>query len=193
MNYEYIEKLVLKAKNDETLSKEELAKEFRPLIINISNKTFLHGYDKHDLQNECYRTLFRCVCLYNVENHRFVAYATNAIKNNMSDLIKRVTNRSSAEGNEALCLSDNLEHSLPSNEDSLENVLCTECDYEDLRFAINKLTDAEKELIKFVFFKNNTVRAYANKKNMCYSTVSQRKKVALTKLNKYINKLKYSE
>ena len=87
----------------------------------------------------------------------------------MNDLIKRVINRSSAEGHEALC---------------------TKCDYEELRFAINNLTAAEKELIKFVFFKNNTVRTYANQKNMCYSTASQRKKVALTKLSKYINRLK---
>jgi len=108
----------------------------------------------------------------------------------MNDLIKRVNNRSSAEGHEALCLSDNLEHSLPSNEDNLEDALCTKCDYEELRFAINNLTAAEKELIKFVFFKNNTVRTYANQKNMCYSTASQRKKVALTKLSKYINRLK---
>jgi len=192
MNYEYIENLVLKAKNGDTLSKEKLAQEFRPLIINISKKTFLHGYDNHDIQNECYRTLFRCVFLYNVQNHRFVAYATNGIKNNINDLIKRVKTRSSAEGHEALCLSDNLEHSLPSTEDSLEDTLCAKCDYDELRFAINNLNEEEKELIKFVFFKNNTVKTYANKKNMCYSTASQRKKVALTKLSKYINKLKYA-
>lgn len=192
MDYEYIENLVFKSKNGDTFSKEKLTYEFRPLIISISKKTFLHGYDKFDIQNECYRTLFKCVGLYNVENHRFVAYATNAIKNNIKDLIKRSKTRSSAEGHEALCLSDNLEHSLTSDEDTLENSLCTKCDYEDLRFAINNLTDTEKELIKFVFFKHNTVRTYASKKNMCYSTANQRKKVALNKLSKYINKLKYA-
>ena len=137
MNYDYIENLVLKAKNGDALSKEKLAEEFRPLIINISKKTFLHGYDKNDLQNDCYRTLFKCVCLYKMENHRFVAYATNAIKNNINDLIKRSKTRSLAEGRESLCLSDNLEHSLPSNEDNLEDILCTKCDYEELSFAIN--------------------------------------------------------
>ena len=193
MNYEYIERLVLKSKNGDELSKEKLMHEFRPLIINISKKTFIHGYDNHDIQHECYRTLFRCVCLYKLENHRFVAYATNAIKNNINDLIKRSKSRSSAEGHEALCLSDNLEHSLPSNEDNIEDALCTKCDIEELRFAINNLTDAEKELIKFVFFKHNTVRAYASKKNMCYSTASQKKKVALTKLSKYLRKYKYAQ
>ena len=36
------------------------------------------------------KSLFKCVSMYNLEKHRFVAYATNAIKNNMGDLIKRI-------------------------------------------------------------------------------------------------------
>ncbi len=44
----------------------------------------------HDLQHECYQSLFKCLSLYNLDKHRFVAYATNAIKNNMNDLIKRI-------------------------------------------------------------------------------------------------------
>ena len=98
MNFEYIEELVTNCKNGDALSKEKLAEEFRPLIFNISKRTFIHGYAIHDIQNEGYKTLFNCVSLYNLEKHRFVAYASNSIKNNINDLIKRIKIRSFTEG-----------------------------------------------------------------------------------------------
>ena len=54
MNFEYIESLVTKSKNGDTLSKEKLAEEFRPLIFNISKRTFIDGYEIQDIQNQCY-------------------------------------------------------------------------------------------------------------------------------------------
>ncbi|MDR3598167.1 sigma-70 family RNA polymerase sigma factor [Clostridium sp.] len=197
MDYEYIEKLVLKSKNGDKLSKEKLVNEFRPLILNIAKRTFLHGYENHDIQNECYKTLFKCLSMYKMDSHRFVAYASNGIRNNINDLIKRVKTRSSAEGSEALTLSDDLEDSLPSNEDNIEEALCSKADYEALKLAIASLSKEERELIKFVFLKNNTLAAYALLKNMPYSTANRRKKIALMKLSKYMNQapeiIKYSK
>lgn len=187
MDYEYIEKLVQNSKKGDKISKEKLVDEFRPLILNIAKRTFLHGYENNDIQNECYRTLFKCLSMYNPESHRFVAYASNGIRNNINDLIKRVKNKSLTEGSEALTLSDNLEESLPSNEDNLEDVLCSKADYEALKSAICSLSKEEKELIKFVFLKNNTLSAFASLKNMPYSTASRKKKIALMKLSKHID------
>ena len=133
------------------------------------------------------KSLFKCVSLYNLEKHRFVAYATNAIKNNMNDLIKRIKTRSSTEGNDALSLHDDVEKDLPSQDISLEDLFCEECDYEDLRLALNNLNEEEKELIDFIFYKNNTVQNYAYFKNMCYSTASLKKKVTLKKIFDYIS------
>ena len=172
MNFEYIECLVTKCKNDDKLSKEKLAEEFRPLIFNISKRTFIDRYEIHDIQNQCYETLFKCVSLYNLEKHRFVAYATNAIKNNINDLIKRIQTRSYTDGNAALSLHDDVEKDLPSQDISLEDLFCDQCDYDDLRLAINNLTEEEKELIDFIFYKNNTVQNYACINNMCYSNAS---------------------
>jgi len=98
MDFDYIEDLVTKCKNNDVAAKEKLAAKFRPLIYNISKRTFIDGYDIRDIQNEAYKSLFKCVSTYNLEKHRFVAYATNAIKNNMGDLIKRIKTRRSTEG-----------------------------------------------------------------------------------------------
>lgn len=188
MDYDYIENLAFKSRNGDEISKEKLVNEFRPLILNIAKRTFLHGYENSDIQSECYKSLFKCLSMYNPDSHRFVAYASNGIRNNINDLIKRVKTRSSAEGSEALTLSDNLEDSLPSNEDNLEDILCNKCDYEILKSAIASLTREEKELIKFIFFKNNTLAAYASLKNLPYSTANRKKKLTLLKLNKHLNR-----
>lgn len=182
MDYNYVESLVYQCKNGDMISKEKLADEFRPLIINISKRTFIDGYDLNDIRNECYKSLFKCVSLYNLEKHKFVAYATNAIKNNINDLIKHIKTRSSTNGNDALSLHSDVEKDLPSHDIALEDLFCDMCDYNDLRVAIKNLTEEEKELIDFIFFKNNTAQDYAYYKNMCYSTACLKKKVILKKI-----------
>jgi len=182
MDFNYIESLVIKCKNNDETAKEKLAAEFTPLIYNISKRTFIDGYNMYDIQQECFESLFKSVSMYNIKKHRFVAYATNAIKNNIKDLIKRIKSRSSAEGDEALSLHYNFENDLPSEEISTEVSLCEMCDYEDLRLALDNLTREEKEFIDFVFFKNYTVLDYSHLKNMCYSTAILKKNTILKKI-----------
>lgn len=187
MDFKEIECLVAGVKSENELSKERLVEEFKPFIINLSNKTFINGYDNQDIQNECFRILFNCVYLYKLEKHRFVAYATNGIKNSINDLIKKSKNRSSSEGMEALTLSDNLEHTLPSTDCGLEEMMCNKENNEFLIEAFNTLSEDEKELIIFVYFKNNSLQTYAYWKNMCYSTATRKKKLILTKLKRVLN------
>jgi len=52
---------------------------------------------------------------------------------------------------------------------------------------INNLNKKEKELIDFIFYKNNIVQNYAYFKNMLYSTANLKKKVILNKIFDYIN------
>lgn len=182
MDFNYIEVLVTKCKNNDKTAKEKLAEEFRTLICSISKRTFVDGYNILDIQQECYISLFKSVSMYNLEKHRFVAYATNAIKNNISDLIKRIKSKSSTEGIHALSLHADVEKEFPSEEISTEISLCEMCDYEDLRRAINNLNEDEIEFINFIFFKNNTVKDYAYYKNMHYSTAILKKKNILMKL-----------
>ena len=94
MNFNYIETLVAKAKNGDVSAKEIIFKEFRPMILNISKRTFVHGYEFSDIEHECYATLLKCIKIYDLDKKRFVAYATMAIKNNINYLIKRYCNRS---------------------------------------------------------------------------------------------------
>lgn len=170
MNYTQIECLVQSSKQGNTTSKELLAEAFKPFILNISQKTFINGYDFYDIQNECFKILFNCVSLYKPETNRFVAYATSGIRKSLNDLIKKSKNRSHAEGHEALILCGYLEHLLPSEVPTTEEVLCEKADYEIVSAALNKLPTKEKEIITYVFIEQNTVRSYAALHNINYST-----------------------
>ena len=187
MDFKEIENLVAAVKAQNELSKEKLAKEFTPFIINLSNRTFINGYDTKDIQHECYRILFKCVSVYKLEKHRFVAYATNGIKNSINDLIRKSKNRSSKDGFETLTLSDNLENILPSTDCALDEMLCDKADCESLRQAYSNLNEEEKELIIFVYFKNNSLQTYAYWKNMCYSTANRKKRKILDKMKHLIS------
>ena len=186
MNYTQIESLVKSSRQGNHTSKELLAEAFKPFILSISQKTFINGYDFYDIQSECYKILFNCVSLYKPENNRFVAYATSGIKKSLNDLIKKSKNRSHAEGNEALILCGYLEHLLPSEIPTTEEVLCEKADYEIVISALSKLPSKEKDLITYVFLENNTVRAYAALHNINYSTAIFIKNNALKILFKEI-------
>lgn len=170
MNCTQIESLVKSSKQGDNTSKELLAEAFKPFILNISKRTFINGYDFYDIQNECFRILFNCVTLYKPETNKFVAYATSGIKKSLNDLIKKSKNRSHAEGHEALILCGYLEHLLPSEIPTTEEVLCEKADYEIVIAALSKLPSKEKNLITYVFLENNTVKAYAALYNINYST-----------------------
>lgn len=182
MDFDYIEALVTRCRNNDEEAKEKLAAEFKPLIYNISKRTFIDGYNTHDIIQECYQSLFKSVSMYNLEKHRFVAYATNAIKNNMNDLIKKIKHRNSTDGNAALSLHDNFEKDIPSDEISTEASLCEMCDFEELRLALRNLNEEEIEFIDFIFYRNNTVKDYAYYKDLRYSTALFKKNSILKKI-----------
>lgn len=130
-----------------------------------------------------FTTLFYCLNKYRSEAHRFIAYATNAIKNNINDLIKKTVKQNGLNKFITLSLYDEALDFLSSNENNLDENLCLLNDYDELSFVINnKLNTEEKQLILFLFFNGNTLTNYANYKNISYVAASKRKKKVLNKL-----------
>ena len=188
LNYDYIESLVLRCKQDDKSAKELLAEQFRPFIINLSGRTFIHGYERSDIISECYCILFHCIELYKPKQHRFVAYATNGIKNSINDLIHKHKNRRSAEGLEALVFSEKLENYILNEEGLVDENLCLHTDYTLVKIAIKELEPLEKELITFVYLNKNTVKAFSKIKNISYNYAITLKNRAL---NNMFIRLKY--
>jgi RNA polymerase sigma factor (sigma-70 family) len=189
VNYDEIENLVLLSKNGDEIAKEHLAEEFMPLIINLSTKTFIHGYEVCDIQNECYQTLFKCLTYYNQPTHRFVAYATNAIKNSVYYLIRTSLKKSETEGAKTLIYTDVLENLLTCNIKGMDESLISKDNAEDLEFAINSLSKDEKDIVNYVIASKNSIKDYANLRKINYSTAVNKKNLALNKLKHHMNTL----
>ncbi|MBZ0312405.1 sigma-70 family RNA polymerase sigma factor [Clostridium butyricum] len=187
MNYDYIEDLVRKSKAGDETSKEKLIEEFRPFIINLSKRTFIPGYDFDDFRNECYRILFKCISLYRTESHRFVAYATNGIKNSINDLIRNSIKTNNIHGSGAAVYDNYVEETFNSNSPQIEDILCSRYDCDCLKFAMSHLTEDEKELVHHIFFKDMTLKSFSAQKGICYSYAVKMKRFVLDKLFMYIN------
>lgn len=189
MDYNSIENLVKDiVENNSISSKEKLAKEFKNYIVGFSLKVHIHGYDIMDIQNECYSSLFKCINYYNLDTHRFVAYAMIVIKNTINELIRKNLRRQSCEGKETLIFDEALENTLVSENLSIEEVLYNKIDNVFLLKVLKNLNDDEKELISYVYLQHKTLKNYARQKNMPYSTILNKKNRILKKLRTKIGK-----
>jgi len=185
VNYEFIEKLVSDAKIGDLHSKETLIIEFTPFINSISRRFFIHGYERCDIKNECFLTLCNCISKYKLDTHRFVAYAINSIKNNLNILVTRIVKRNNFDG--LFSLSNDIDNTVSPNDYMEQENTFLQYERNQLLSAIkNNLSDSERHLVLFVFFKKNTLTNYAYHENISYVTASKRKKKTLEKLKTLI-------
>lgn len=105
MDSQHVESLVTRFLEDNDLkAKEELIESFIPFIKKFSKSIFIYGYDKYDIENECYKALLRALTYYNSRSNTFVAFAIRTIKNSLYEILRKSKARESAEGKEALIL-----------------------------------------------------------------------------------------
>ncbi len=187
MNYDEIENLVHLAKTGDTNAKETLIMEFTPLISKLSRKSFIDSYEAADIRNECFKTLFKCVCLYDSDKHRFVAYATNAIRNLINHLIRVSIRRNKTEGREAFILDGKMEKILYYEDEEADTLLLSELYQPRLKAALESLALKERDLVTYVYFKKYSLKRYSQFKGIPYSTVVNRKSRILSKLRMALN------
>lgn len=75
---------------------------------------------------------------------------------------------------------------IADNSKDIELEIERKIEIEQLRNALLKLDNDEYQLIKELFFKERTVREYAEIKGIPYATVQYKKKQALKKLKKFL-------
>ncbi|MBD7912073.1 sigma-70 family RNA polymerase sigma factor [Clostridium cibarium] len=182
MNYDYIESLVISAKSGDKASKEKLIEEFKPFIISFSKKTYIDRYDLEDIQSECYIILLHALEKYNPEAHRFVAYATNAIKNSMYAIIKKSIKNNQIQGWNTLTFDGNLSSIAKNKSNYIEDNFIYSLNASELFNSIDRLTSSEKELLAFNIFRHNTLKSYAAWKNISRSTAARKRLKLYNKL-----------
>ncbi|GFZ29795.1 hypothetical protein CSC2_03210 [Clostridium zeae] len=182
MDFNNIEELVVLCKSGDERSKEVIAAEFTPYIINLSKKCYVGFYDFEDIKNECYFTLFKCIKLYDTSKHRFVAYATNALRNSVNLLIRSSLNKRPKDGTQTISFDSNIDEQSVLDDMNLEDLICNKLILASLHIQIKKLSLEEQELIDYVYFKGYTFRKFAELKNISYYKIIGMKDRILDKL-----------
>lgn len=187
INYKEMENLVLLSKNGDENAKEKILSEFTPFIISLCKKSHVTSFDFEDLKQECYKTLFKCVKMYNPNTHRFVAYATNGIKNSMHYLIRTSINRDKRDGKNSLIMDSILETLLSSDTDEVDNIIYKKMCREKLKTSLSHLNPQEKEFIDYVFFKGYSMRKFSQTKEIPYTKALNLRGSSLKKLRDNFN------
>ena len=187
MDYNEIESLVNRAKANDKHAKEELMVKFTPMILNLSKRSFVNSYEFADIKNECYHTLFKCVSLYNSDKHRFVAYATNSIKNSVNLLIRTSIRRNGSEGPEAFILDGKLENTICCDLEDFDSIMLNKVYRNRLNAALQILSPSENELVKYVYFEKHSLKNYSKFTGIPYPIVINIKNDILYKLKKALN------
>lgn len=187
MDSQHVESLVTRFLEDNDLkAKEELIESFIPFIKKFSKSIFIYGYDKYDIENECYKALLRALTYYNSRSNTFVAFAIRTIKNSLYEILRKSKARESAEGKEALIFTDTLENTLLSQELPIEEQIYKTLDNLLLKDAIDKLSPNEKVFINYIFLNKKTLREYAKEYHMTYKEALALRMRILRKLRKII-------
>ncbi|GKU24081.1 helix-turn-helix domain-containing protein [Clostridium folliculivorans] len=166
MDYEQIEDLVIAAKSGDLTAKEMLMVGFTPFIKKLYRTSMLYLYEREDLENECYKTLFKCIFYYNCDNHSFVAYTTNAIKHNINNLIKLRFKRLISEGNKTLIMDEIFVNHLAEDNPHFEDQTYIRSYNSNTQDFVNEISDCDKELINFVFYDKKRIKEHSPFKNI---------------------------
>ena len=168
--------LLIKAKEGDKASKEEILKMFRPLIISCVSRIYINGWDKSDLIQIGYVSILKAIDSFDISSDSFTAYVNNSVRNNFYYLIR---------GKAKLKYDTALDEKFLSD-DNTEDIAMASLDTEELKDALDKLSDRDKTLIDYLFFKGYKLKECAAILNTSKSTISRRKEKILEKLKEIL-------
>lgn len=181
-----IENLVIQSKRGDKDSIEELLNRFTPYILKKSGEVYLKGYDRDDLMQIAYIYVLNCIDKYKINSNSFTTYVIRAIDNAFNYEIRKRA-KDNYEGSLEWENSDgvSLMEVLPSNLNIEEE--CIKKEESDLVIKLTeKLPMNYRNVIEEIFLKEISLKEYAEKYNINYSTAIKRKSRALKKLKGYM-------
>lgn len=187
-------KLIKASQKGDKKALEELIKMYKPFIIKNAVQIYINGYEVEDLVQIGAIALMKAVNKYELDRKiAFTTYAVTAIKNAFNAELEKVISKKWDEKFKCSLNSLNKDgaefmESLASKEDIEEEFILKE-KIIVLRKALEMLTEDERELIDWFYFKDKPLKDYGIKKGISPNTLAQRKCRALEKLKRYFRKI----
>lgn len=186
-----MEELLICAKNNDKKAKEEIINMYYPLIIKEAKNIFIKGRTFEDLIQIGIVNLINAINKFDLNRgiNSFSSYSLWSIKNGFRYLC-----RSEIRYNDELSLNKTnddgfeLGESIMDSKTNLEESVIRDSIYEDLYLALEKLDEEERELIEFLYVKNEkpNLSKYCKEYNKDYYYATCLKKRTLKKLKSLI-------
>ncbi|MBP1745335.1 MAG: Sigma-70 region 2 domain protein [Firmicutes bacterium] len=175
MDHRLMEELVKKSKDGDSGASLQLLEDFTPFIISTARKLYINGHDLEDLIQIGRLSFLAALSKYDTgREFCFPAYAVNAVKNNYHHLIRKAADRNYEPSSSAL------EH-MTSGEDIEEEYLRRES-ATLLAKHLDSLTAEDRDLIDWFYFKDGSIKEYADASGQTYNSVVKRKQRILGRL-----------
>ncbi|MDP4143012.1 MAG: sigma-70 family RNA polymerase sigma factor [Bacillota bacterium] len=185
-----LNQLLLMAKNGDKNAIEQILIMFTPLVMKNALSIFIAGYDVDDLKQIGYISIVNAVNKFDFEKcTSFKAYVKNAVQNNFRCLIRdkckdNATTSLNIKGADELELEDLIADSNTVEDEIIYLEELKEMNEKEkvLKIALGKLSEEERELIEYTYFRNISLKEYAASKGIKYVTCSKRKQRIIMKL-----------
>jgi len=183
--------LLISAKNGDNNAKEKIIKMYYPLIVKEAKNIFINGRSFEDLIQIGIVNLLNAINKFDINKNvsSFSSYALWSIKNGFRYLC-----RSEIKYNDELSLNKTnnegfeLGETIIDKNTNVEESVLQDIIYENLYLAMEKLDKEERELIEFLYIKNerSNLSRYCKEYNKDYYYASCLKKRSLKKLKTFI-------
>lgn len=178
--------LVGRAQSGDERALEEIIEALTPYIMNLCSAYYIAGLEKDDLVQLGYITLFKAVNAYKGTKAGAFAYLVAAVRKNLFYEIRNRNYKPIDLSYETTMESGHESEELFIEEECIEDTMLQQKRLQALHWALPKLTEEEKELIKVLFYWGERVTDYARKKGISVSLCNKMKKSTLNKLKKLI-------
>ncbi|MTK11261.1 MAG: sigma-70 family RNA polymerase sigma factor [Clostridiaceae bacterium] len=182
--------IIKKAQEGEKKELETILKMYKPLIVKSVMRIYIYGYETEDLIQIGNIALINAVNKYDCgRNIPFTSYAKRAIQNSFNEELRKVIGKKDSEKfiyslNSLNKYGIEVIEALESEENVEETAILKE-EIALLNVALNKLSSEEKEILDWFYFRQRTLKEYAELKGLNRTTVVKRKTRAIEKLRKF--------
>lgn len=187
--------LIIKAKQGDEKSMEEILEKFKPLVYKTSISYYIYGYDMEDIKQITILTIIQSVEKFNIElSNSFAAYVQKCIENQMNKEIEKASNKYyenklnnliklKIDTKSKINLKEIIDENINIAEDYINKESSKELNYKLLK-AIQDLDPKEKDLLKSLYVQGISVKEYAEQKNLGYHKIRYMKEKMLENLRK---------
>ncbi|WP_195265451.1 sigma-70 family RNA polymerase sigma factor [Clostridium sp. 1001275B_160808_H3] len=183
--------LIVRAKQGDKKSMEEILKNFEPLVYKTSISYYIYGYSQEDIKQIARLTIIESLEKFNTDlSDSFPAYVQKCIKNKMYKEIEKATNKYYENKlNKEIASSINVEEIIDQNTDVSEE--CIKKELSSILFkSIEMLNEDEKALLNSIYVQGITLKEYSKRTNIEYHKLRYMKDKIMEKLRNDSNILR---